>query len=652
MTNIQEIFTERDEWSEFIRQLKCLRLVDSGNTFEKAQIDDFDKTYHENKCAIASWSWKPSKYEYEEGVEWSYFLEDSSNPSDVRNSVWERAASYMRNQQVEYLWIDAECIEQNDEAKKERAMHEMDLLYHCGSHPFGILTRTIKKTDELRLLAEILRGDMLESEPSESTSEESLDSQLSGSTSEASLDSELSGSTSEESLDSKLSENIGEIFLKEEAIGRASEGIELLRKITSDRWWTRAWIYQENYRGAERMNLLMPHSPKLKELKAQHEDLFGDLEGELIINSIQFSEALTDLCSAFKRSTTRRDRRDRRDEIKKVDKILSKAGRYSAFLAKGSSMSPTLIADVGERRVGDYFDRIPIIANCCSYNLRPDKSALVTKRCSHSLVILASFLLNGEIFRFKPDSMLRGKKRASNLTVIKFIQRYAFDRFSPPFQKKELTFKKSCRFSWVSLEADGVHTSGHLWELCKRKIKIHPQQVEGLDTIQTLWALQRYIKKNEWFEDIDRWFQLAARLKEFLDDSSESAANKYMWEMAETVADALREERTVRLGYLCKSPTECGFSPPTAIFIDPDEGIEWGKNNSAYVFTSFRERKTSGGPGYSCDVDKHVSLQVDAKNTEGPLPELKAREWMHGLWFKTRDPRKVVFPLPKVLRKL
>lgn len=651
MEKIQETRIDRYKATDFIRRLKCLRPLDLDDkmTFETAEIHDFD-----DDCVIVSWSWDPSQYESE--PEYNCFIDGSDSPSKVRDSVWRRTAAYMQNQEVDYLWIDRECITQDDDEEKEEAMREMDLLYHHGSHPLGILTRPVENEDELYLLAEILRGEMLDSELSESTSEASSDSGLSGRTSEASLDSELSrsvsevsfdselsGSTSTASIDSELSENAGEFFLVEgeEVIERAWEGIQLLREITSDTWWTRAWIYQEQYRGGKDMDLLMPHDTELEGLKLEHQDLFGNLEGELVIGSVQFSKALTALCLAFIRSAPSVDQREAADEL------LSTAGRYSLLLGRGSSMSPRVIADVRNRGVSRYPDRIPIIANCCSYNVRLDKNALVKEGCSHSLAILVSFLLNGEIFHFEPDETPEEEVAPSDLTVIEFIQRYAFNRFSPPFDRFELTFNRSCRFYEVCLEADGVHTEGHLWKLCTEPIEIQSQQFRDRILVKkTLWCLHDFIANSEYVKGLDRRGQLASKLERFLRSSPDSPAKKYMWKMAKALVYALDEGLTLRLGYLCQSPMNSGWSPPTAIFICPDQPPTI--DHPAYVFTSFRERKVSGGPGYICDVDKHVSLQVSAKNTGG-LPELKAQEWIHGLWFWSMPPREVVFPLPRVL---
>lgn len=613
MEEIQATGVKRREASVFVRQLKCLQLVDSGDTikFKEACTNVFDP---DAKCAIISYPWKRPTYERKEAGRCS--IEDDagkSRPSKVRYYVLRRAAAYMRYEKVEYLWIDEECIAQEDIEERKRAINEMDWLYHHGSHPFGMLTRIVKEEFELYLLAQILQGDML--------------------------------------FRSKYS---GQVLLKKGINAEVWAAIQLLDEITSDIWWTRAWIYQENYHGGDCMNLLMPHERKFESLKLKHADLFGTLEGELVIESIGF-EVLTDLCLAFIRFSPPGFRKG------VANRIISRAGRYSALLEAQSSMSPTIIADVGKRDVTKHLDRLSIIANCCSYNYRLNSDKLENKRYSVSLATLVLFLLNGEIFwETSWDTT-----SPTDLTIVQFIQRYAFEGFSPPpCENYELTFNKRCRFVEPRLESDGVHTYGHLWQLWKRTIDISREEAkQWRSDEETLWGLQKYIER-QFKKDSEQIAHSLEGLREKLrrerlrrerlrrdglrEKSLLTPADRYMYKMAETVADALKSGSTLRLGFLCNS-RKPGRSPPTAVFICPKEAMD--PHGPSFVFTSFRAKKTSDGPGYN-DVDKHVSLQVGVRNSVELPPKLSARAWMHGLWFCTEASQPVVFRLPRVLRKL
>jgi hypothetical protein len=609
MQEIQTTRILRDKNSLFVRHLECLRLIDDGPiiTFKEAQINVFRENC---QCAIASWSWKPSIDDNEVARGGICLIEEdffNIRRSEVRYSIWKRAAAYMRHTGVDYLWIDAECITQEDCEEKEKAMREMDLLYRYGSHPFGLLTRSVETETELHLLAQILQGELACQ----------------------------SGSRREFPLKKGL------------AIASAREAIWLLNEITSDIWWTRAWIYQENYHGGKLMRLLMPHNIALESSKAEYGDLFGDLKGELVILSFQFSEALTEICSAFIAWSAEDD-----PQQEVAHRILSRAGRYAKFLEERHSMSPRVIADVVSREVTKYPDRLPIIANCCSYSTRLDNNMLARKGCSTSLAILVSFLLNGEIFYFEPDGRPGDiSVPASDLTVVEFIQRYAFDRFSPPFPGHELSFNKSCRFSTVNLEGGGVHTSGHLWKLRRPPITIPWDQPEDQDPAKTLWRLHEYIQGDSGGEN-----PLSRQLKKFLGKTRgakwpESPSDEYRCTMALKLADALHEGAKLRLGYACGSLMNHGWSDPMAIFICPDE-IMRESHGSVFVFTSYADMTMAEGTAYTSGVRKHVSLQVDVQQNGYLPPKLFARAWMHGLDLPQVATTSVVFPLPRILGEL
>ncbi|KAG8161684.1 hypothetical protein KVR01_008671 [Diaporthe batatas] len=608
LKKIQTTRDERGEASDFVRRLECLRLVHAGDNveFRRKRINGFT-----DNCAIVSWSWEGSP-EHEDETAGSYMVEDAQTrdlmrTSDVRDTVWRRAAAYMRYRRISHLWIDSECITQDPIQERQKAMSEMDRLYNQGSHPFGMLARPVTEEREVHLLAQILQGKLVR----------------------------------------KYEYGDGRISIRKGMTEKVYEAIELLDRITSDRWWTRAWIYQENYHGGKRMFLLMPHTPNTERPKAKYATLFGNMKGEMVIKSIDFSEASTDLCSALRNSS------QAEDHAEAVNRILSRAARYSRLLEGEDSMTPSIVEDVLQREVSVHPDRIDIIGNCCSYNVRLKRGELEQNKCSVSLAVLVLLLLNGEIFYYDPDE---DTASSSRLTVSEFIHEYAFNRFSPPTLKYGLTFNKGCRFSKVyRIDDDGVHTQGHLWRLCSRGFTISGRISKGRGWVRkTLRDIQKYIREYEWVEakdyidELSAGDQLALRLEEFLKTSSQAddAETKYMWKMAEILADALRQGETLRLGYLEDSRRNPRFSPPTAIFVCADEIMEANKDRM-FVFTSFEEAVT----GNISDVDRHVSLQVGVNHTEN-LSRLYARRWTHGLWFSTEAPREVVFPLPRVLSQL
>ncbi|VTT58899.1 unnamed protein product [Fusarium fujikuroi] len=71
------------------------------------------------------------------------------------------------------------------------------------------------------------------------------------------------------------------------------------------RWWTRAWTFQEDYRGRPDMTLLIRH-PQFLEAKKQDYRIFSDVPNELCIKAVCFSKASTEFCRAVQDESTQR----------------------------------------------------------------------------------------------------------------------------------------------------------------------------------------------------------------------------------------------------------------------------------------------------------------------------------------------------------
>ncbi len=122
----------------------------------------------------------------------------------------------------------------------------MDLVYQRSEHPVALLGRPLWTRAELQLLARILSGDLVDNTKFR-----------------------LSAATN---------------------IYEATEALLLLYEITRDKWWGRAWTFQENYRGGTRMRLLIRHNPMLENQKFQH-PMFGKIPGELCVGIRQLLKA-------------------------------------------------------------------------------------------------------------------------------------------------------------------------------------------------------------------------------------------------------------------------------------------------------------------------------------------------------------------------
>ncbi|KAJ2976863.1 hypothetical protein NUW58_g7982 [Xylaria curta] len=275
LLDIQETKIQSPKSMKFVQELECLFLLADNNTRSLGARPTEPKSAHptatfarkhinafrEGEYVALSYTWEPYLQLETYG---QYYVEPRNREgrpkkSKVRDSVFERIIKYMNRFNLRYLWIDKECIAQEDSKEKEIAVQAMDQVYNCSIHPIGLLYQPIQSIAELKLLARLMTWDFIEK--SESGFE---------------LDPE---------------------FLEESKCNT----LELLEAIVSDVWWTRAWIYQENYRGGTNMKLLIPHRIPQEDYqnRGPYVELFGDIPGEIILESTKFHEAATAFCLAL-----------------------------------------------------------------------------------------------------------------------------------------------------------------------------------------------------------------------------------------------------------------------------------------------------------------------------------------------------------------
>ncbi|KAK2601570.1 hypothetical protein QQS21_004888 [Conoideocrella luteorostrata] len=611
---------EHAKFRYFITKLHCLRPKrPSGVELYRKSINAF----YERQYVALSYTWEPSKYE--DPLPGLYSVQNWDDnrfqPSPVRNCVLDRIRHYMDCVNIRMLWIDAHSIRQDTCgvescsrhphcAEKYDALQAMDLVYQLSEHPVALLGWQLTVESELHVLAQILSGHLVR----------------------------------------KISD--GEFRLSEAtSMHEAKKALWLLGDITHDKWWERAWTFQENYRGGSRMRLLITHNRSLELLKLQYQ-IFGEIPGELCIPSVKFSAQATQLCLAIRAAAGCL----RSDDQQRIDTVLRAAGRYASMLPKSSCMTPTVIADIEMRGLLKPWDRLALIANCCQYPVRLDTEALCRLGQSLSLSALAMCLINGEIL----DNSNDDTTSVAGLTASELLKKLLFRGFTAPGDdNRPLTFNKGCRLTDVMLTPCGLVTKGHLWKL-GHVIKTStfspklpwiddPRGHLTLEERKTLLKLVSYLS--------DRGYRpLAERLHDYLDYDAKaggeftSFTEMYLNRMAVGIAATIRAGQNLRLGCIWNERQQ---SPYRAIFIWTGAGAETtDQAPEDYVFTAARQ----GDPGSyghdANDIDRHVSLQVDFNGRPGRsgLPQLHVRRWLLGICFFDECPRsEVVFPWPQVL---
>ncbi|KAI1447668.1 hypothetical protein F5Y02DRAFT_378088 [Annulohypoxylon stygium] len=630
--NIQKQAVTRENW---LKSLECLylaknseepsgkrRRVADGSVTTRAPkllgrryLNPVVNSSTERDYIAVSYTWDPSKEEKEagDGHCGKYFVEprragETALPSDVRDVVWRRVLNYANHVRCENIWIDRECIDQQNEAAQEEAIQSMHLVYSLSECPIALLTCTIETEEELDLLANLIDGE---------------------------IDAE-----------------------DEEAV------LTLLNKITSNYWWTRAWPFQEDYRASVRMDLLIPHHPDLEMRKQGMKDdrersLLGTVEGEIVIKSADFRSRATEFCLMYRKRSKDKDI---------CDKILRTAPKYNILLEEeldtpgfGSisrSMSPSILSDIVSRDIGKESDRLAIMANCCGYGTRLDTNSLNSDKSSLSLSILALYLLNGEIIENDPNKSDQG---TLDDNIHEYLSKQSLNSFQPPVDER-LTFIKNCRFIDPRLTLEGTETTGHLWKL-GQVIRRRPMKLEKYVTLP---PLERFATDLEYRAYGKSYSEMAVGLLSWLRGPaspyrSKKPSRRWQWHilMTDYIEEALLEGKTLRLGRLVHPRYGTDKTPCTAVFVGDGKDDWEDETVETYAFTSLRPVKHMSMVG----IERHVSLEVEVKWPKedasevpsSPLPKLYTKRWLNGLCLDELDifadppTRPVLFPWPRTL---
>ncbi|UZP38206.1 hypothetical protein NXS19_006022 [Fusarium pseudograminearum] len=625
LIKIQECRVPQQKMRWIVENLECLGRRQSRK--RKLNTDGSEKPerpywfrkevngFTDSDFVALSYTWDASEYETQNPKPEGHLIEtrdrEDAWKSSVRNSILERYTPEEMQKDTMRAWgVQA----------KRHALDAMDWVYSLSDHPVALLGRPIQSEDEITTLSAILRGALVKYQ------------------------------------DGKPA------LAKDAEYTQAKKMLDLLHEITRDKWWRRAWTFQENYKAGLKMTLLIHHGPDLERAKRStpggKKAMFGVVPGELSIQSVKFSESATKFCLAFRRHHFATS-----EDEEKITHILKTAGRYRMLLSHSTSMSGTIISDVNWRGVTEPWDRLAIIANCCQYATRLDAARLQQMEgnvASLDLSILALRLLNGEILNNEEAYVPNG-------TVVEQMSDLFFDDFKAPEGAKKLTYNKGCRFFDVEFTKTGIKTKGHLWKLGEtiRAPRSSPRlsQPSQEDKHQLskyertrLRQLSELIRANHAGDDTG----IVDCIKEFLEedafvmDDQGSFSLWYRRLMAKEVVRAMDADQTLSLGYLCDPEGE-----PTAargIFIhdrdavDSDEPLSQVDKDPAYVFTSLWSDEDVDEEYLANELDHHVSIGVrlsDDRSQESL--QLYTQEWVLGLCFFTGVPTSdVVFPWPQL----
>lgn len=563
-----------------------------------------------NAYISISWRWRQD-LPADETAGWSRYRvqrrKEQPHISKVPDIYLDRAIRFAKSHGVRLLWVDAECIHQEDPEDQETGIQSMDMVYRNSRLSLGILNVVVHKQQLVDGLSALLDGSIFDRSVEEPRFEKWVDPGLI---------------------------------------------LDILRLILSDERWSRTWIFQEDHCASSKMVLLVPHASSL----FKNPDILGDIDGELQIS-----------CATFRHTATlfflARDERGYEYD----NELASKVRQYNVVNqvygtvpitnnVDSSSEEPeetdkpcallasslSILDDIRLRQNSIVSDRLAIWANCCRYYARLDASGLAQTGFGLSTCYLCLYLLNGEIlYHERNTETTPSPNESTNLldqSIYDFLNHSALAiTFDPPCEEYRQSFiDKYCRLGGVELTPEGTRTTGWLWEISD-VLTFNEQDTDEIAKRLADWEDESPECEDSAMGVLSQRLQdhgcdtLATTLGEYMNAEPRSNDEKteryhfFVDKMLESVMEALRQEKTLHLAHLAGDPES------RALFIGPN-GIRPEK-----VFTGFWKEE-----------EKFVSIEVQHQaGTDDERARLYPQSWINGVWFAPRGTRKTfVFPYP------
>ena len=137
---------------EWARNPTCWHIVSPNSSRKRKRRADnipipnasksLRRTPHSGPDYVAvSYTWDPSEHEQGSAVGGYRIMESPRDnltfetPSKVRDRILERAINYANHRETQFIWIDDECINRDNQDEHEMAMQSRDLIYNFSKHP-------------------------------------------------------------------------------------------------------------------------------------------------------------------------------------------------------------------------------------------------------------------------------------------------------------------------------------------------------------------------------------------------------------------------------------------------------------------------------------------------------------------------------------
>ncbi|KAL8989244.1 MAG: hypothetical protein Q9177_001827 [Variospora cf. flavescens] len=339
----------------------------------------------------------------------------------ARWQILHRAFRYAASYYCGLIWIDQECIDQDDREDKETGIQSMDLVYKRAAFPVGLLNfriRTQQEMDTMALIVSIAKGYRI--------------------------------SPTEVQIDGI---------------------IHIFEALTADAWFSRSWILQEVVCAGD-MKLCIEFDVSLtkpeclgyakNEVEITPEQL---KEAALLVNLPPLDEPYQPLANRIGSAKAAR--------LQQASKVpmgirpgtqlgIDEQGLPLWQWACNAAEALKLLERKQNERVSD---RLAIVANLCHYSTRINTNGVEALGIGFSTCVWVMALLNGDVSLLNPARPVHGWNPTEPVNHQSWLPEPSMALSSIP----ELTESgKRLRLQGISLSANGMKCQGYLYRVTQR----------------------------------------------------------------------------------------------------------------------------------------------------------------------------------------
>ena len=275
----------------------------------------------------------------------------SRRPINAPPDVLYRSIAYAKAQNINAIWIDQECIDQNDPVDKENAIQEMDMVYQESKYAIAVLEFSFETQTELDLFASFCDKGPDTFEPNQIVVLESV-----------------------------------------------------LEALTEDSWFERAWTLQESVSAGARMTLLLgcpglQKSPNFGHTPEEFEISIFDFQHAMVNVRLSIEEGLA--ASVWSDPSSANNASNCADIL--WNYIPTFIPDFTNLTWKEDAPKDRIrtaaqaLTFLDSRLNSNFPDRLAILANLCDYEYRIKTEVLELPSISFSICCLTLAILNGDM---------------------------------------------------------------------------------------------------------------------------------------------------------------------------------------------------------------------------------------------------------------